>query len=52
MRPQRYRAAMTGSHRFSVLAVALIAAGALASILATPTYVSSTRLFVSVQSAE
>lgn len=30
MRPQRYRAAMTGSHRFSVLAVALIAAGALA----------------------
>lgn len=30
MRPQRYRAAMTGSHRFSALVVALIAAGALA----------------------
>ena len=30
MRPQRYRAAMTGTHRFPVLAVALIAAGALA----------------------
>ncbi|MBF4599896.1 polysaccharide biosynthesis tyrosine autokinase [Frigoribacterium sp. VKM Ac-1396] len=36
----------------AALTLAGIAAGALASILATPTYVSSTRLFVSVQAQD
>ena len=36
----------------AALTLAGLAAGALSSILATPTYVSSTRLFVSIQSSD